>query len=311
MLKIFYGPNLFAKRVELEQLKSDSRKNYGDFAVREFSAEDLNPNEFASELISTGLFATNELLIVRSAEDNLELIEVCLKSAEGSHKDVILLINALDKRTIYYKDVSKSSGFKDFPQLLAPKLANWISEVSKNLGFKLSSTVTTDLINRADSDQQEIWLCLNQLALLNNKEITSQDLDTFLPIPAAESAFDLLEFALKKNYKGLDQTLQELELYREDPYQIIGLLCSQTHSITGLWYGKQAGKDSRSVASDLGIHPYAASQQARLVSSAGLDKNKLSRLVESMRWLDVSLKTINKTEPWPMIDAALKKVALI
>ncbi len=311
MLKVFYGPNTFAKRVELQKLRTQYITDFGAISIRELSAEDINLSEFEQELLSTGLFSSSELIIIKNAEDNVQVIDLTLRLPESSPKTVVILVKALDKRTTQYKEVSKNKNFIDFPQLAPAKLNAWISASASKLNLKLDSSVVNELVTRTESDQQEIWIYLNQLALLDKEAIQKTDLDLFMPAPASESAFNLLESALKKDTIRLQKTLAELELYREDPYQIVGLLCSQVHSIVALYFGKEAGKAPSVVAADTGIHPYAATQQARVLSSLNLTKSKVSRLVDTVRWLDISLKTINKTEPWPMIDSALTRISVL
>lgn len=311
MLKIFYGPNTFAKKLELQKLRTQYISEHDQISIRELSAEDLEPTVLEQELLSTGLFSSSELIIIRNAQDNLEVIDVVLNLPESSPKTVILIISSLDKRTKQFKEIAKNGGFIDFPQLPTNKLSVWISSAATKLNLQLDAAVINELILRAESDQQEIWICLNQLSLLDKDKLQVADIDIFMPVPTSESAFGLLESALKKDTTKLQKTLKELELYREDPFQVIGLLCSQTYSITALYLGKQASKDAAKIASDNGIHPYAASQQARSLNSFNLDNSKLSKLVETIKWLDISLKTVNKTEPWPMIDAALTRISVL
>lgn len=311
MLKIFYGSNAFSMHVELAKIKADFIAQYGQFSIRKFSAEELNISNFKQDLLSSGLFATNELIIVKRAEDNLDIIRAALESPVSDKKEIILIIKSLDKRTTEYKEVSKYPGLMDFSPLAEPKLKAWISTMSKKLGFDLEPNTIQDLIIRTNSDQQEIWICLNQLALLQKSKIEPSDLDTFLPPSSSETAFNLLEAALKKEPAKFQKSLKELELFREDPYQIIALLCSQSFSLTAVTLGSKVGKSPQNVASEVGVHPFVASQQARLIRPCSLDKTKVLKISKIINWLDISLKSINKTEPWPMIDAALTKISVL
>jgi DNA polymerase III subunit delta len=311
MLRIFYGPNAFAKKVELTKLKSEFISKNGQYSVRELFADELDAKSFAESLSNTGLFAAKELLILKRAEENPDLIRVALESPASELKEVILVVGSLDKRTSQFKEIQKHSGFMNFEVLSEAKLKAWVMSASKKLGVSLNSQVVQDLILRANSNQQEIWICLNQLSLLQKKEISSSDLETFLSPASSETAFALLEDALKKDVKSFQKTLKELELFREDPYQIIGLLCSQGYSLAAVTFGASSGRSPQAIAGEVGIHPFVASQQARLARSLSLTKSKVSEIAESLRWLDLSLKTVNKTEPWPMIDAALMRIAVL
>lgn len=311
MLKIFYGPNSFAKNVELAKLKTDFINQNGQMSVRELSAEDLDPEVLKQELSTGGLFTSKELVIIKRGEDNLPLIDALLDVGESSAKEVVLSINALDKRTAQYKALSKLSGLRQFEQATEAGLSSWIKQIAKKLNLAIPANVAREMIERTSSDQQEIWICLNQLNLLRESEVSSDSLDLFLAPSCSTNAFNLLSLALNKKYQEAEQTLQELELFREDPYQTIGLICSQVYSLAGVHFGLQSGKDTKTIASELGLHPFAVSQQASLVRSAGLNKERLARILESVRWLDTSLKTVNKTEPWSMLDASLKRLSII
>ncbi len=311
MLKIFYGPNIFARNLEVAKLKAEFIKRDGQYAVRTLSAEDLSVKEFLEDASNNGLFAKSELIIVRNGEDNLELISAALELPDSKVKSIVLLVSNLDKRTSQYKKISKSSGFTEFKNFSELELKKWISSVTKKLNLNLDSKTIQELLQRTESNQQEIWICLNQLALLGRQEIKLADLDIFLAPSSTQNAFNLLESALKGDSKKFQKTLKELQQFKEDPYRTIGLLCSQAHSLFTLTLGIQNSKTPSQVATENGLHPYVTSQQAKLVSSLNLTKQKLSMVVEALSWLDLSLKTVNKTEPWPMLDVALLKISML
>lgn len=313
MLQIFYGSNSFTKNLELTKLKKEFSAKHGPISVRTFDAETLAPADFLQELQTTGLFATSELLILKNLEQNSELISAILESSNttSSNKTVILIIDALDKRTTLFKNLQKHSGFIQFGQLAENQLRTWLQQTSSKLNLTLSPNLQTELILRCEQDQQTIWLCLNQLVLLQKTEITIQDLDIFQPQTNSENAFNLLASALKKDYSNAAQTLAKLNSARGEPHQIIGLICSQLNSLISVYFGQKAGKDSRQISSDLSLHPFAVSENLRLLNQLKLSKIQIKNLFEEVHWLDISLKTINKTEPWPMLDATLLKIAAI
>ena len=88
MLKIFYGPNIFARNLEVAKLKAEFTKKDGQYAVRTLSAEDLSVKEFLEDASNNGLFAKSELIIVRNGEDNLELISAALELPDSKVKIV-------------------------------------------------------------------------------------------------------------------------------------------------------------------------------------------------------------------------------
>lgn len=311
MLKIFYGTNTFARRSQLAKIKADFKAENGEYSIRELSSENLTISAFKQDLLASGLFATKELIIVNRAEDNIEIVRTALQAPISDLKEVILNIGALDKRTTEYKEVSKHVGLTQFDPLPEPKLKTWISTMAQKFDFSIDQNTIQDLILRTNADQQEVWICLNQLALLQKDKIELSDLDTFLAPSSSETAFNLLEAALKKEPAKFQKSLKELELFREDPYQIIALLCSQSFSLSAVVLGSAAGKSPQSIASEVGIHPFVASQQARLIRPLSLDKPKVLKVARVINWLDVSLKSVNKTEPWPMIDAALIKISVL
>ncbi len=313
MLKVFYGTNTFTKNLELAKLKEQFEQENGSMSVRSFEAENIVPADFLQELQATGLFASNELFIVKRAEDNLGLIVQVLEATQKNPltKDLTLVIEVLDKRTTLYKDIQKLEGFIEFNEPSGSELNSWLQQVTRKLNLNLSTNLQAEIILRCEQNQQTIWFCLGQLSLLSKSEITIQDLDSFQAKLNSENAFNLLSFSLRRNYSGAAKTISELNLFRSDPYQIIGLLCSQVNSLVSVYFGQKSGKDSRTIASELALHPFAVSENARLLNSLKLSKNQLENLFDEVRWLDQSLKTVNKTEPWEMLDATLLKVSML
>lgn len=308
MLYVFYGPNSFTKSLELGKLKKQFLDEHGEFSVKTKDAAEVNSTEALGEIAATGLFSQNELIIIRNAQENLELLEkLATKSSEleGSDKIVVAVVGELDKRKTIFKDIKKLSGFKDFAELESRELERWVMGVAEKLKLKLKPQIAAELVHRTRGVQQELWVCLNQLSLLaEDKDIESNDLNIFLPPSADESVFDLLESAISGNSARANTILKELQRLKEDPYRAMGLLASQVGSVLAITLSDSGGN----IARDFGIHPYALSQQQKMVSRLNIDKVRAKKIAGILSQCDEKIKTINKVDPWMMMDSALMRI---
>lgn len=311
MLKIFYGANQFAKNLELSKLRKQFSQEYGDYAVKLKEAVEVDAGELLGEIAAVGMFSQNELIIISGAQENVALLEkLVLKSAEleKSDKTIVCVVGELDKRKKIFKDIKKLKEFREFVELSVYDLEKWIKEVAKKIGINLNTSLVRELAERVGGSQQEAWVCLNQLSLLEaDKKIESADLDIFLKASTRESVFELLESALSGNQKKVSEILKALQKQREDPFRGMGLLVSQASNILAIVLSKYSANGTN-VAKDFGVHPYALSQLQNMVNRIGIDAGKAKRVLGILSQGDEYSKTINKVEPWLMLDSALMKI---
>lgn len=307
MLQILYGENEFSKSQATAKLKEEFRSKHGDMSVKTFWANAVDARTFPNVLETSDMFSPTELLIIKNAEENLDLIDAVLNSKILDSKTVVLTISKLDKRSKQYKDLVKLKDFSEFNNLSELELTRWLSSFAKKMNLKLSSAVVQELAKRSLGSQQQAFSALVQLSLLDQEELKFSDpkvLDSFVPPLSTETAFSLLEYALLGKTQLLQNNLRALKLAREDAHQIIGLICSQVFTL------KLLAMATSSSASELKLHPYVVKQNLSLIQKAGLSsKPKLKKLVNSIYWLDLGAKSIKGAQAWELLDISLLKAS--
>jgi DNA polymerase III delta subunit len=319
VLKIFYGENYFSKRLELAKLKAQFLAENGPYAVKEFWAEDLDSAALLQLLSAGGLFAQKELIIIKKAEDSQELIgkvlDIFKDSTNSPAKDLILEVGNLDKRSKEYKAILKSADLTNFPLQTDYELQKWTSSTAKKLSLNLDQKVLAELVKRSNQNQQEVFTVLNQLKLYGTEDtIQIEDLDSFIPALQEDTAFSLLEYALLGKDELLLNNLSSLKLSQSDPYQVIALLCGQIYSLAAVAavLGNSKHGALKDLASQLGLHPYAASQQESLLRRARLNTNSsLSTVIGSISKLDSASKSIKALDLWAYLELSLLKLKTV
>ena len=312
MLEVFYGENVFKKQEALAKLKSAFRLENGNLAIQEFWSEDLKLEDLKRKLESNGLFSPKELIVIKNAEGNTELIDYIL-SLEPAHladridKVIILELSNLDKRTSRYKEITKLPNFKQFEKLSESQLRIWVSEITKNLNLSLNKAVLEKLLRRTNQDQNLILNILEQVSLTNNLgsvELEQNALESFLGPDRNQEAYSLLEESFGKNSLQIVERVKILKNAGQDPHLIIGLLAAQIYSLSLV---QIVGASN---AAKVGLHPYAASQQAKLLRQEFFKKHSLKELVNIFYKLEHDSKNSRRFEIWKQIESTLLKLNL-
>jgi DNA polymerase-3 subunit delta len=134
--------------------------------------------------------------------------------------------------------------------------------------------------------------------------ITDDTIDTLMPPAPGESVFELIAIAASGNQPRIAAMMQSMKL-TDDPHRVFALLSSQWAQLVMLSVGQ--GAATTPIASELGIHPYAA--QKMLQTARAFTRSQLSAITHRMADLDIAMKR-SKVEPWNAVERAVFAIAL-
>ncbi len=288
MIVTLTGSNSFLLKAELDRLVKAFVDEYTDLGLQRIDGEEAEYDIIREALESLPFLASRKLVVLRAPSAQKEFTEKVeqLLGNLPETTDVIIHEPKLDKRSVYYKFLKKSTDYKEFNELDEYGLAKWLTETSSFQGGSLETNDAKHLVERVGANQQ---LLSNELAKLiaYSPKITRETIDLLTEPTPQSTIFQLLDAAFAGNKKQVMKLYAEQRASKVEPQQIIAMLAWQLHILAAV---KTAGERSdASIASDAKLSPYVVGK------SRGITRNltiqKLKDLVHNLATLDLQLKT--------------------
>jgi len=299
MIHVLYGENEFQKRQVLQALIKEAD-------VVRYDGEVLSLDELQDIFIGQTLFGDSITHIIVGLSGNGDIWPVLSTIVCDEQKTIILIENAIDKRTKTYKWLQKTAKMQEFVpfnERQKPQLIKWCVAEAGQLGFRLQSVQAERLIDRLGYDQLRLFHVLEQLSLAD--KVTDGLIDEMVPLAKTESAFGLLAATLDGDVLAIQRIIAHLEKDggADGAYQTMGLLASQTANLAALVL---SGNDRQLVAADLAVNPYVLQKISPYV--AKIDRQNLEYITSVLGRVDSQMKAVN-VNPWLLMEAALVDIA--
>ena len=205
MIHVLYGENQFQKRQALEVLIKDAD-------VMRYDGEMLSLDELQDIFIGQSLFGDSINHIIVGLSGNGDIWPVLSTIVCDEQKTIILIENAIDKRTKTYKWLQKTAKMQEFTpfnERQKSQLIKWCMVEAERLGFQLQSIQAERLIDRLGYDQLRLFHVLEQLSLAD--KVTDELIDEMVPLAKTESAFGLLAATLDGDVLAIQRIITHLE----------------------------------------------------------------------------------------------------
>ena len=281
------GENAFGLRHELDRLVGDFVAEHGDLALERLDGEDAEFARLQEALTSLPFLASKKMVVISRGSANKRFVEQIEKLASELPEttDVILVEPKMDKRSVYYKFLKKSTDFREFIQLDLNGMSRWLVDETKARGGSVNQRDAQYLVERVGLDQQFLSNELEKL-LLYQPAITRETIDSLTEPTPQSTIFQLLEAAFAGNGKRAMALYQEQRTLKVEPPQIIAMLAWQLHVLALI---KTAGdRSADAVASEAKISPYVVRKSQTI--SGKLSYAELKQLIADLLDIDVRSK---------------------
>lgn len=275
-------------KAELDKLVGQFVKTYTDMGLQRFDGEESEFDQIREAIESLPFLASKKLVVLRNPGANKEFIEKveALLGALSDITDVIIYEPKLDKRSVYYKYLKKTTEYKEFNELDEYGLAKWLIEQAKFQGGSLESSDAKYLVERLGVNQLMLSNELDKLVAYDLK-ITRESIDLLTEPTPQSTIFQLLDAAFAGNAKRALSIYQEQRASKVEPQQIIAMLAWQLHVLALI--KTAGGRSDAEIASEAKISPYVVGKSRQIANNLSLPK--LKQLVSQLLDLDIKLKT--------------------
>lgn len=290
MIITLAGENSYALQNELAQLVEAFVAKHGDLALERIDGQEADLAKISEALNSLPFLASRKMVVLRQPGSNKQFAEQAehIFAEVPETTDVIVVEPKLDKRLSYYKFLKTKADFRDYLELDAAGLVNWLVAAAKSDGATLSSNDARFLVERVGTNQQ---LLSNELAklILYNSQITKQIIELQTDPTPQSTIFQLLEAAFAGQPKTVLRLYAEQRALKVEPPQIIAMLSWQLHVLSIL---KTAGERTiDDIAREAKLNPFVLRKSQTIARQ--LSRQRLKLLISDLLTIDVRGKRTN------------------
>jgi DNA polymerase-3 subunit delta len=303
MVYLLYGTENYLIEKEIHNIIN--KCNIEDINISKYDLLNDNIKDVIDDALTLSLFASNKMIIcsnayifsrknVKSAvTQNLDILLEYLENQNPNTELVFILphetIDSVKKIT---KALKKNGVIKDFN-----KEKN-INSIVKDMfaDYKIDYKTINLFIDRIGDNLELLNSEANKLLMYkyNEKEITMEDVDSFINKNIDLDIFKLIEAIINKNKDSAMEIYHEMLKYNEEPIKIIIMLANQIRIIYQSKVLYKEGYTEKDIAKKLGIHPYRI--KLALQNASKYSDKKLIDNLERLADLDIQIKsgTIDK-----------------
>lgn len=288
MIITLTGENDFGRTGELKALVDEFVAEHGELALERIDGEETEFARISEALISLPFLASRKLVVFKNPSANKEFVEGyenLLKNLPET-TDLILVEAKLDKRTSLYKNLKKTSDWREFSRLDASSLTNWLIKEAAASGREISTSDARFLVQRAGENQQKLANELDKLLAYNSK-ITKKSIEELVEPTPQSKIFDLLDAAFSGNTQVALKIYSEQRQMKVEPQAIIAMLAWELHLLA---LSKAAeGKLPTEIASEARVSPYSIKNASMLARKLNL--TQIKKYVGELLALDEEIKS--------------------
>ena len=201
---------------------------------------------------------------------------------------ILSYVGEIDNRKSLVKNIK---GYSKVYELSNIEKNEW-NVIAKTLfnqkGVKISDESIAFLIERINNDLGHLMREIDKLATYS-KVISKEDIEILVPKPLEENSFMMVDAIINNDLNTLLSIYNDLKLQNEEPTRILAMLSNQLSLQYQVGSLASKGKDERSIASMLNIHPYRAKLMIQKMRK--LRNDDILYILDKMATLDYQIKS--------------------
>lgn len=251
MIYLLYGEEKYDLNLKLEKIK----KEYDNLEVglNLFNLDKENVDDLKNLVEGITFFGAKKLIIIRDTKlkFNIEL----LKDLD-SEITVVIIEEAVDKRTSDYKSIAKIAECSEFKFMDESKVKEYIISILRKYNITISNSDAEYMSQMCGNQKSNIINELNKLVIYldGNTTVTKDVIDKVCSKTLNAKIFDVLANIVNKKKKQAIIQLDELLVQKEPIVKIYIMLYKQIKQMYMIKYLKE--KNSPNIIQILGIHPF-------------------------------------------------------
>ncbi len=191
----------------------------------------------------------------------------------------------IDKRSKLFKTVNSKGYAAEFAVQDEKTLKRWAAGVLGKEGKKITENTVQLLLSKTGTNMENIQMELEKLICycLDREVITDEDVEAVCTTRISNHIFDMINAIADKQQKKALDLYYDLLALKEPPMRILFLIARQCNLLLQAKELKLKGHDQRSIASQIGVPPFAAGKYLAQASRFKTEKlrNAVTKCVEA------------------------------
>lgn len=258
-----------------ENVLSESEKAFNQTVVYGKEAE---PAKIIEMALRFPMMAQYNVVIIKEAQEIRKLEEFSSYIENPSDTSILVICfkyKKIDKRTKFYKTLSKNATVFESKKIYDNKIGSWVEKYVADKGYSINSQSAALLAEHLGNDLSKIANELDKLIQIktDNKHISSEDIEVNVGISKDYNVFELQKALGFRDVKKLTRIINYINRNpaKNSLVMIVGSLYNYFSKLFTLQYAQQPFANT---AKQLGINPYFQQEFQRAMNnySRRLDK---------------------------------------
>lgn len=300
MIIFLYGPDTFRSKEKLKMFKEKFIREVDKSGLNLMSldGEKININDLNKAIATQSFLAKKRMVVIRNilAQRKALQTEVLELLKAGKYRDgqddniLVFWDEEPDKRTALFKYLDGSKFKEEFEILKGSELTRWIvARIEQGQG-KISRLNADILASKSDGN---LWALAGEidklLAVSRGREIGKEDLEQSTLVKVEDNIFNLTDAIGNKNTQlALKLLRQSLEAGVNEIY-LLTMVVRQFRILIQVKAAIEEGKGGRTLAGDLGLHPFVVQKAQGQAMKYTLEQ--LKAIYRKLLEIDVKMKT--------------------
>ena len=198
---------------------------------------------------------------------------------------MVFVESEVDKRNKLYKKVKDNGYAAELKKQDADQLMRWAAGILSKDGKKITRQVMEYFMERTGDDMENIRMELEKLICycLDRDVVTAEDVEAVCTTRITNHIFDMVNAIAEKQPQKALQLYYDLLALKEPPMRVLFLIARQCNLLLQTKELKNRGHDNKTIASKIGVPPFAAGKYVAQAShfKTSVLKNAVKQCVET------------------------------
>ena len=197
----------------------------------------------------------------------------------------IFVEEEVDKRNKLYKAVNTKGYAAALTMQDEEVLKRWIGQILRREGKEMSGATISYFLGKVGTDMENIQMELEKLICycLDRDIVTAEDVEAVCTTRITNHIFDMVNAIAEKQPQKALQLYYDLLALKEPPMRVLFLIARQCNLLLQTKELKSRGHDNKTIASKIGVPPFAAGKYVAQAShfKTFVLKNAVKQCVET------------------------------
>ena len=283
---LLYGEEQYLIRQYRDKLKHALAADDDTMNFSAFSGSDINQKEIIDLAETLPFLAERRVMFFKDTglfkAGGEKLAEYLANPNDTTF--FVFTESEVDKRSKLYKAVQSKGYVAEFTVQDENTLKRWIAGILGKEGKKISENTAQLLLSKTGTDMENIQMELEKLICycLDRDVVTAEDVEAVCTTRITNHIFDMVNAIAEKQPQKALQLYYDLLALKEPPMRVLFLIARQCNLLLQTKELKNRGHDNKTIASKIGVPPFAAGKYVAQAShfKTSVLKNAVKQCVE-------------------------------